>query len=150
MIQSRIAQRTNRFQQRFITSAFVQFLSLPTQRQTKEIQWSLPLRKHFLNLSPLSPYLSFSVSLSSHFYVIVIFYFHYAFILCVCTFCLPACMFTRTVPSGSGGQKTASNLKLAGGGFCHLGTENPAQVLWKSSQYSYPLSHLSSSSVNNS
>jgi hypothetical protein len=69
------------------------------------------------------------------------------FILSVWIFCSNLCLITNYVPSGLKGQKRASDplrLEFQMIVSCHMGAEDQTRVLWKSSQWSEPLIHLSS------
>lgn len=92
LIQSVRAQRINQLQQRFITSAFSQLPPLPTQCQTKEIQWSFPSGNisliSVLCLIILLPQKDFPLLYNNSFFFIFIYFMYMNF--------LPACLYVHS------------------------------------------------------
>lgn len=70
--------------------------------------------------------------------------------LCIEVFCLRSCLCTIYMPDACGGQQRASDLlelKSQTVESCHVGAWNQTCVLWKSSQCSRLLCHLSRPTV---
>lgn len=64
----------------------------------------------------------------------------------MCLGVLPECMNALSVYIAFGGQQRASDLlglELPSIVSCHVGSRTQTWLLWKNSQYSYTLSHLS-------